>query len=119
MKIRKNDVNNDWCFGNSQADFYIDNNNAVAQDLKTKIQEWKNDFFANLQAGIDWRTRLGYRKQKTSLDKDIKAIITNNENVLILSSYRSEIKEREFTLSFSVYTLYSSQPITIETKIEA
>jgi len=118
MKIRKNDRNNDWCFGNSQADFLIDNNNAIAQDLKTKLQEWKFDFFANLQSGIDWRTRLGYRNQKTLLDRDIKTIITNNENVLILSSYSSEVKDRSFFLSFSVYTIYSELPITIEINIE-
>ena len=118
MKIRKNDKNNDWCFGNSQADFLINNNNAVAQDLKTKLQEWQNDFFANLKAGIDWQTRLGYRKQKTLLDKDIKAIITNNESVLILSSFTSNVRDREYFLSFSVYTIYSELPITIEINIE-
>lgn len=109
MRIRKNDRNNDWTFGNSQNTFFVDNSVAVAQDLKTKIQEWKGDFFANLQAGIDWKTRLGYRGQKAQLDKDLQKIITDNENVISLNSFESYVDGRTYTANFSYFDRFSAE----------
>lgn len=118
MRIRRNDSNNDWCFGHSQADFMIDNNLGVAQNIKTKLQEWKNDFFANLQAGIDYRTRLGNRKQKELLNTDIKTIITNVDEVIALTEYNSYLSDREITVNFSCITIYSQQHLTLSVSIE-
>ena len=77
MQIRNNDTNNDWQFGHSQSD-YITGNAGVMLNLKTKFNEWKRDCFFNLQAGIDWRLRLGQKGQRLALDQDIKDLIVWN-----------------------------------------
>ena len=118
MRIRCNDINNDWRFGHSETDFFVDNNQAVAQDLKTKILEWKNDFFANLEAGIDWRNRLGQRGQKDLLDEDIQKIITNSDEVIALTQYRSSLIDRQCDIEFECYTLFSERAISIALSIE-
>lgn len=113
MKIRKLDDNGDWTFGNSLSTLYINNSLAVAQDLKTKIQEWKGDFFANLTAGIDWRTRLGYKGQRDKLDKDIQKIITDNNNVLNLLTYKSLLDGRVLTITFTYIDRFTGQIQTL------
>ena len=118
MRIRRNDSNNDWCFGSSQADFLVDNNLGVAQNIKTKLQEWKNDFFGNLQAGIDWRVRLGLKGQRKELDADIKKVITSIKEVMALTKYESYYNDREYTVTLECYTIYSELPLTIQTTIE-
>lgn len=111
IKIRKNDENNDWVFGHSQADYLVDNNLAAQQDIKTKIQEWKNDFFANLQAGIDYRTRAGQRGQKDALDNDLKQIIIQRPYVLALTKFESLTYDRDYSADFEVYTVFSIEPL--------
>lgn len=118
MRIRRNDKNNDWCFGYSQTDFFVDNNLGVAQNIKTKFQEWKNDFFANLQAGIDWRTRLGKRNQRKLLDEDVQNLITSIDEVLSLTKYETYLNDREYRIEFECYTIYSQQPLVDTLTVE-
>lgn len=118
MRIRRNDFNNDWCFGHSEADIIKDNNIGVAQNIKTKLQEWKYNFFANFEAGIDWRTRLGEHKQKNLLEQDIINIIYSIEEVLEIFNFESLIDDRQLSISFECYTIYSQQPTLIEVSIE-
>lgn len=107
MIIRQNDSNNDWIFGQSKNN-YIAGNYAVLQNLKTKLQEWKRNCFFNLQAGIDWQTRLGYKGQKNLLDTDIKDIIINDDEVVTLDVFESNLdeSERDYTCHFGFTTIY-------------
>lgn len=118
MKIHKNNSNNDWCFGNSQADFLIDNNLGVAQNIKTKLQEWKYNFFANLEAGINYRLRLGKRGERQNLDFDIQTIIASVEEVVSITKYESLVNDRVLNVNFSVYTIYSEYPIDMSVEVK-
>lgn len=117
MRIHRNTVDNDWQFGHSQADFLVDCHAGVIQNIKTKLQEWKYNFFGNLQAGIDYRTRLGKRGQRQNLDTDIKDIITSPDEVLALTKYESFVNDRELTANFSIYDMYSQEETTDTIKI--
>ena len=109
VHIRNNDNSNDWLFGHSKSD-YITGNAGVALNIKTKINEWKRDCFFNLQAGIDWRTRLGSKNQRQLLDTDIQNIITSIPEVLALTAFESFVNDRAYTADFTVYTTYSETP---------
>ena len=117
MRIHKNDNFNDWNFGHSSADILTDNSLAVAQNIKTRLQEWKYNFFANMTAGIDYRTRLGQKGQKEALDNDIKEIISNTEGVLSLETYEGYLNDRTYTVHFSYYDMYSPEILTSEVTI--
>lgn len=106
MKIRNLDKDSDWAFGKSKSN-YITGNAGVALNIKTKLLEWKNDCFFNLPAGIDWRTRMGMKKQKELLDEDIKNIIVGVDEVITLNEFESYVEEREYTLRFNITTIYS------------
>ena len=117
MQIRNNTEQNDWTFGQGKSN-YITGNAGVALNIKTKINEWKNDCFFNLQAGIDWRTRLGSKNQRTLLDTDIQNIITSIPEVLALTEYQSFVNDRAYTADFTVFTIYSETPYTDTVSLE-
>lgn len=109
MIVRKNDENNDWTFGYSETE-YLSGSAAIAQDIKTKLQEWKNNCFFAMDKGIPYDIRLRYKGQKNLLDEDIKQIILNNEGVLSLNSFESTLNEdREYRADYSYTDIYSSE----------
>lgn len=112
MRIRNIDKNNDWRFGKGLSD-YVRDAYAVGLDIKLCIQEWYNDCFFNLQKGIDWETRLGYKNQKDLLDEDIYNIASNVEGVLSIYDFNSVLDGRRYTCSFMVYQQYSTESIPI------
>lgn len=112
MRIRKVDKNNDWCFGNGQADYLIDLE-AIKQDIILRLQEWYNDCFFNLEQGIQWDVRLGYTNQKLLLDNDVKKTVLSVTGVLNLYNFVSQVNGRKYSCSFDVYTEYSTETISI------
>ena len=112
MRIRKNDKDGDWVFGNSGTTFYVDNKLAVAQKIKTRLLEWVGDCFFNQPAGIDYRVRMGQRGQRALLDEDIRRVITETEEVILLSAYSSSLYDRSLVVDFSVYHIYSDTVYT-------
>lgn len=118
MRIHKNDNNNDWQFGHSQADFLVDCNAAVAQNIKTKLQEWKYNFFGNRSAGIDYKRFLGQRGQRRLLDDAIKDVILSIDEVLALTKYESLLNDRELALNFAIFSIFSQREQQVQFKVE-
>ena len=112
MRIRNIDNNNDWRFGKGLSD-YVRDAYAVGLDIKLRIQEWYNDCFFDLQKGIDWETRLGYKNQKDLLDTDIYTIASNVEGVLSIYDFNSMLDGRRYKCSFMVYQQYSTESIPV------
>lgn len=112
MRVRNVDSNNDWCFGHGQSD-YTRNVTAVALDIKLRLQEWYNDCFFNLEQGIPWNVRLGSHNQKDLLDQDVIQTAQIVEGVLNIFNFSSSVTGRRYTCKFEVYTIYSSETITI------
>lgn len=117
LKIRANKKDNDWSFGNASTNFYEDNYLAVEQDIKTSLQEWKYDWFADLEAGIDWKTRLGSKNQRQLLDEDIQNLIISKTYVLALKDFESFVNERSYTAQFTINHIFSDNPLTINMEI--
>ena len=117
MRIRNNTEENDWTWGHGKSD-YITGHAGVALNIKTKINEWKRDCFFNLQAGIDWRIRLGSKNQRTLLDQDVQNIITGVTEVLALTEYESIVNDRAYTADFTYYDIYSETPYTDTVSLE-
>lgn len=117
LKIRQNKSDNDWTFGNASTNFYIDNAQAVEQDIKTSLQEWKYDWFADLEAGIDWKTRLGSKNQRQLLDEDIQNLVTSKYYVLTLDNFESFVSDRTYTAQFNITHIFSKNPLNIDVNI--
>lgn len=112
MKIRNVDSNNDWQFGKGLSD-YLKDRNAIALDIKLRIQEFYQDCFFNLPEGIDWETRLGYKNQKELLDSDIYRVAINTDGVYAVYDFESFLDGRNYRCSFTIYHRYSDESIPI------
>jgi hypothetical protein len=106
-KIRVIDANNDFVFGHGLQDF-AQADKAIQYDIKTRLQEWVGDFFADTSRGIDWLNRLTKMSQKALLDLDIRRLISQTDNVTRIISYSSTVTNRQFTATYNVETIYST-----------
>jgi hypothetical protein len=106
MLIRANDTLNDWKYGRGRND-YLKNEDALKQNLKTRILSWKNDCFFDLQAGVDWNNYLDIGT-KFFLDQNVKQVILQTPDVIKINSYESILSDRDLTITANIYTIYGS-----------
>lgn len=106
MIVRAIDSDNDWQFGKGKND-YKQNLNAVAQNIKTRLQSFLNDCFFDTTAGIDWFNLLGGKNQ-IALNLAINATILNTLNVTGLNQISVTLDaNRVFRVQYNVQTSYS------------
>jgi hypothetical protein len=105
--IRALDQNGDWEFGRGLSS-YKRKQDAIIQNLKTKLKEWKFDCFFAQNSGVDYNNRLSKTNQKSLLDQEIKRIIVSTEGVINLNSFESSVEVRDYRADFNVTTVYSS-----------
>ena len=117
MRIRNVDKNNDWTFGQSLSN-YVQNEYAIELDIKLKIQEWYQDCFFALTNGIPWQIRLGSKRQKQLLDRDLINTVRSIEGVLNIFDFTSSTDGRRYRAQMNVFTRYSTDylPINIDTE---
>jgi hypothetical protein len=115
MIFRGLDSDGDWSFGHGKAD-YLDSNDAIALNIKTRIYSWLNDCFFDLSAGIDWMNRLGNKNQKLLLDSDLQRIIIESYGVTGITSFSSELIGRNYSASYEIQTIYSQSYIDTITR---
>lgn len=114
MRVRGIDINNDWLFGKGQSD-YKTARDAVAQDIKTRLQSFLGDCFFALEAGVDWFHLLG-GKSVPAISLSVRTTILNTEGVTKLNEISVTLDEaRLLTLVYSVNTIYGE--ITNEEQI--
>lgn len=103
--VREIDINNDWTYGKGKND-YLQNNGAVAQSIKTRLQSFLGDCFFDTTAGIDWFNLVGGKNQ-LALNLAISATILNTTGVTAIVSLTTNLSTtRVFTLNYSVETVY-------------
>lgn len=107
MIIRAIDSDGDWEFGKGKSS-YKRNAEAVNQDIKTQILEWRNDCYFNLIAGVDWQNRLDVGQEKL-LTNEVKSIILKNQGVVELLDFKINFDSdsRNVTLQYNVLTKFS------------
>lgn len=105
--IRANDENNDWIYGIG-ANAYKKENAGIAQDIKTRLQEWKGDCFFELEAGVDWLNRFSDGNKKLLIE-ECRSIILKTEGVVNVVFIDSFLNGRDLTLNYTVQTIYTKE----------
>lgn len=108
MIIRQVDANGDWTFGKGLAN-YAKNEQAIDQNVKTRILSWIGDCFFALQDGIDWKSRLDVGQQ-LNLESEIKANIVAAFGVVGVTSlsFKFDPSNRLETIHYDIQTIFSS-----------
>ena len=108
MKIRNLDANGDWTFGQGLSN-YISGNAGIGLNISTRIKSWVNDCFFAMNAGVDWKTRLGSKNQQSLLEADLKRIILSSFGVTGITAFSVsvDVKTRAFTVNYTINTIFS------------
>lgn len=104
-KIRAITVDGDWTAGQGLSNYKSDED-ALNQDLKTRLLEWVGDCFFNATAGIDWKTFLNPRGQP-QIEQSVKALILQTQGVVQLSQLSSVLTNRSLVINYAIKTIYS------------
>lgn len=108
MIIRKIDGENDWTFGKGLSN-YAFNEEAIDENIKTRILSWVGDCFFAINEGVDWKSRLDIGQQ-VPLEQELRAIILQSYGVEGINAVQVDFsgRTRLFTVNYDIITFFSS-----------
>jgi hypothetical protein len=108
MRVRALDDNLDWTFGKGRNNYFL-NNDAIIQNIGTRLRSFLGDCFFALDAGIDWFNLLGSKNQK-ELELAVRTTILNTEEVVGITDLSILLEEntRKINLNYTVNTVYTT-----------
>jgi hypothetical protein len=124
MRYRKLDANGDYSWGHGQADFWVDQPEAVAQAILTRLKLWTGEWFLDLSEGTAWMPNVptagdpgvvGAQSANAQRDIILQNRILGTQGVKSLISYSSRVDPvaRRFFVFATVDTIYSTQPVNV------
>lgn len=107
MIIRKVDEDNDWQFGKGLSN-YARNDQAIGQNIKSRVLSWVGDCFFALPEGVDWKGRLDVGQQK-ALTEEVRTIILQSFGVVGVQSVQVLFNStsRLFSVQYEADTIFS------------
>ena len=112
MRYRKLDANGDYSFGQGSADFYVDQPEAVAQAVATRLGLYLGEWFLDVTDGTDWRGSVLGAHTETTRDMVLKARILGTLNLSAITAYASSVVNRAFSVSVQLSTAYDNSTVT-------
>lgn len=107
MQVRKLDENDDWSFGNSKAN-YIKDNDAVLQNVTTRLKSFKNDWFLDQDANIDWFNILGNKDTRETIIKEVERVTLQTEGVTKINTIELDEGDlRSAKINIDLDTIYT------------
>lgn len=108
IKVRALNDNMDWGFGLGKAQ-YIDGDNAIIQNVKTRLKSLKNDFFLDTEANIDWLNILGQLSNKETIINEIYRVTLATDGVIAINKIDIlTVEKRNATIAVDFATINST-----------
>jgi hypothetical protein len=106
MIIRSIDGEGDWNFGKGLSS-YAQAEQAIEENVKTRVLSWVGDCFFSLTDYIDWKSRLDVG-QFNNLNTEIRSVILNSFGVVgaTLVSGNFNSSNRNYAITFTMDTIY-------------
>ncbi len=107
MILRALDDNGEWTFGRGKNN-YLTLNDAIGQNISSRLKSFLGDCYFDTKAGLDWFTFLG-SKNITGLQLAVNAVIVNSAGVTGVNrlSLVVDPRTRNIALSYEVTTVYT------------
>lgn len=124
MRVRALSNSGDYTFGQSGANFLINDAAAVAQVIGTRLLLMQGEWFLNTADGTPYSTQILGKGTKALYDAAIQARILGTQGIVNgarvnlvnqILSYSSIQKNRVLTVTCTVNTIYG--PITVVTPL--
>jgi len=116
MSVSKIDEDGDWTFGNQLAG-YIRGSEEIKQNLVTRLLSFKEDWFLDVGAEIDWFQLLSNRNTQEATKNQVAITTVNTKGVLSLDKLNIVIdrENRRAVISLSYTDIYqNTQELTTE-----
>lgn len=117
MRTRTLDTSHDWTFGKNQSD-YLQGSDAIKQSVLTAILSVRNDWFLNLNHGIDWVNYINKSSNLALLESDLKGSIIAVEGVYQITNIEINLQreQRKATISVEYTDIYNKQ-LAVQTNV--
>ena len=110
--IRALDIDGDFTFGNNKGN-YISDVNALKQNIVTRLREYKNDCFFDLNSGIDYDFFLTTKQKQSELEANIKSRILQTEDVREILYFNASVTDRHLSIVVKITSLYGTFDVNL------
>lgn len=115
MRYRKQSATGDYTFGQGQANFYVNNPEAVAQAIETRLLLMQGEWFLDILEGTPYATQILGRNRQTTYDAAIRKAILDTQGVISIESYASQLSaDRELNVQARVNTIYGEAALALQ-----
>lgn len=113
MKYRKLDENGDYVFGGNLASFFIDQPEAPAQAVKTRLMLQQGEWFADLSDGTPWKTKVLGKYTSATRDPILRRRILGTQGVSNIALYASQFapSTRQYDVQAEITTIFGRATI--------
>lgn len=111
MRVARLNKDGDWTFGRGRAG-YIKRSDAIGQNVVTRLQSFTNDWYLDVDAGIDWLTLLGTRGVTTEqINDEVRRVVLATDGVLRIDELSTKLDRatRKVTITVTITTIYQEQ----------
>ena len=104
-------INNDYSFGNGQADI-ITGLDECLQKCKTTLMQLRGEWFLDSRDGVPWGDVLGQRTDTQLLTETIKKTLLGIDTVTSVDAISVDMGERQALVIASIGTVYGNINLT-------
>lgn len=114
MRYRKQDENGDYTFGNGLNNFHIDNVDAVAQAIDTRLKLWVGEWFADVSDGTGWSQAILGKHSQNLYELTLRQRVLETLGVISIQEFQSALdpNTRNLVVTMVVETVYGQTDLT-------
>jgi hypothetical protein len=115
VRYRKLDANGDYSFGQGQDNFWINQPEAVAQSVLTRLMLWQGQWFADTSDGTAWATEVLGERTAATRDLVVQTRVNETAGVSDIAAYSSAVdpNARTFAVGMTIDTVYGIGTLTV------
>ncbi len=106
MIIRALDNDGDSTFGQGTENF-LSGQNAIAENIKTRLYSFLRDCFFDIQAGIDWIRFMSIPTKSQEIELSCRGIVLQSYGVVKLNNISASVVDRKISISINIDTIFT------------
>jgi hypothetical protein len=87
MAVRRLTATGDWTFGHGRND-YLTRSKEIEQNVVTRLKSFKNDWFADIEAGVDWDRLFSERGNQDAIRRAVERTVLKTTGVRSIQRLR-------------------------------
>ena len=107
MIIRTLTTDHDFTYGIGKNN-YLRDQNAIAENIDTRLLSFFRDCFFDMTAGVDWFRLLGTKTTEQEIILSCRRVILQSYGVVKVNSISASTNGRNLILSYNIDTIFTS-----------